>query len=115
MIPAERALLALLAGLLGCASHSSWNATPTPAPGTPDVFVIDSSKGAMLAVSPTCAVHLVDPASGTTLTLVRSDMPRGLGPFGDYSLTPTASYGLRPDQLLRVDCATEKPLGAVSR
>jgi len=56
-----------------------------------------------------CRSPLADPRDGRQLRLARS-----LAGRGDYEVPPSA-YGLGPDELLRVDCASGEPVGAVPR
>ena len=74
-----------------------------------------------------CLTHLVDPSRSVRLTLVRSvggdakAAAEGAGVTtsrhaqGDFATEPQSPYGLRAGELLRVDCATGQPLGAVKR
>ena len=56
-----------------------------------------------------CRNPLLDPSTGTALTLVRS-----ADGMGDYSV-PKGLYGLKSNELLRVECATGVPIGVVTR
>jgi hypothetical protein len=56
-----------------------------------------------------CLSPAIDPADGTRLTLERSRDGRG-----DYAVPP-GRYGSRADELLRISCATGRPIGLVPR
>ena len=74
-----------------------------------------------------CLTHLIDPTNSVRLTLVRSigaeqreaaeatGVSTGANPQGDFSTEPQFPYGLRAGELLRVDCATGRALGAVNK
>ena len=76
----------------------------------PDHFLISTDAG---TVEPTddgsCHSPLVDPRTGTNLTMVRS-----ANGMGDYSV-PAGQYGLRENELLRITCATGVAVGIVRR
>jgi len=102
----------LLSGLLlaGCASFPP--ATSHPTQDTPAHFdVLDAASGNVRAndPAPSCESPLVDPRNGITLTLVRS-----IGGHGDYAPT-RPGYGLAANELLRIDCTSGAPMGAVPR
>ncbi len=108
-------LAVLLAGAQGCGATQAWNQTPAPVQGAPAQFALDSAR----APAPGdlgCAVYIRDPGTGVHLELVRSTGvpgPAGVTAVGDYRAEPAGSYGLAPSQLLRVECPTRRPLGAV--
>lgn len=104
--------LLLLAALCGCGVSSSFSATPRPVQATPEAFAVDTTFHRTVTVAPpgTCLTHLVDPRDGTTLVLDRAH--EGIG---DFVVTPADRYGLRPNERLRVACATGTPLGAVPK
>lgn len=56
-----------------------------------------------------CQNPAVDPADGMRLALLRSQ-----GGRGDYEV-PEGRYGARPDEVLRISCATGRPIGFVPR
>jgi hypothetical protein len=56
-----------------------------------------------------CLSPATDPSDGTRLTLERSRDGRG-----DYAVQP-GRYGARADELLRISCATGRPIGLVPR
>ena len=97
--------------LAACAS-TSW---PTQVDtsvlvGAPDHFlVVEPSTGAKSEPSgdKTCHSPIADPVSGVQFALARSS-----DGFGDYF--PGTAYGLKPDQLLRIDCRTGRPIGATA-
>jgi hypothetical protein len=79
--------------------------------GLPGQFVADTAAVGQGPVG--CRAHLVDPRDGTRLTLIRST---SRGPdvyWGDYAVTPPARYGIGAGRLLRIECTTGHPLGAV--
>lgn len=85
-----------------------------PAPVTaPGKFVpVDSTR--VIAAADTlagggCLSPMKDPVTGVEITLYRSES--GLG---DYQ-APSGSYGLRDDQLIRLECNTGDVLGIVRR
>jgi hypothetical protein len=58
--------------------------------------------------APACAGVLVDPTDGTRLRLVRSQS----GTRGDYEV-PGGRFGVQANELLRVDCRTNRAIGIV--
>jgi len=105
-------LLMIAAGALLLASCASqgWpsKADPTALKVAPSQFLaVDATTGATSPVTgPECRNPLADPGDGMRLTLMRS-----AGGFGDYALE-RPRYGLRADQLLRVDCHSGRAVGA---
>jgi hypothetical protein len=98
--------------LAGCATYA-FQTNVSPASNLPARFVPDSGQ-----VPPPpgyCAVHLVDPGSGTRLTLTRSRMTSNITAEGDYSVIPPGSYGAESDHQLLVNCTTGEGLGIVRR
>ena len=76
----------------------------------PDHFMVAASglgKSKEPSAEEGCRNPMVDPRDGTLLTLRRS--AQGIGDYWVEDL----KYGVTPRQLLRVDCATGKPLGVV--
>ena len=105
---------ALICGVASaCGVSRPWEATPTPVPGLPERSVADSLMAAEEEEAPGCRTHLWDPRDRTALILVRSIALAPSAHWGDYTVTPPGRYGLGPDRLLRIDCATRRPLGAV--
>jgi len=128
-------MVASLAGVAACASAGGGTrqlqGTPRPLSALPQSlrFVPDAAfhgSGASLYAD-RCLTHLADPTSSVRLELVRSvagdarAAAEGAGvtttrnPQGDFATDPSNPYGLRNGELLRVDCATGRPLGAVKR
>jgi hypothetical protein len=56
-----------------------------------------------------CLSPMRDPVTGVEIVLVRSES--GLG---DYD-APSGTYGMRDDQLIRLECNTGRVLGVVRR
>lgn len=90
-----------------------------PAVGAPASFVVDEDRvedgtreiGA-------CPLSLTDPKGGVRLRLSESRRTERRGgdttlvrAYGDYFVDPEGSYGMSPDQVLRVDCARHAPIG----
>lgn len=125
-----RLLFAPLAGMLAaCAlGSSSFTTLPTrAATGVPERFVpaTPPAEGSR----PACASPMLDPRDDTPLVLVRSgyleaaagvryDPQDGGDPgarlVGDYRVDG-ARYGVGPEELLRLDCRTGRPIGVVPR
>ncbi|CAN5820431.1 hypothetical protein BH23GEM9_BH23GEM9_15830 [soil metagenome] len=59
-----------------------------------------------------CRVNIVDPRDQLSLRLSRSAQ-YGMSYHGDYEV-PDGRYGVRPGELLRVDCSTGSVIGIVS-
>jgi hypothetical protein len=84
---------------------------PIDAPDHFLVVVLDASGTETTSEppgNPACRSPLQDP-DGTRLTLARSS-----GGEGDY-VVEEGRYGVRTGELLRVDCATGRPLAIVPR
>ena len=102
----------VMVSLAGCAAKqaSTHPGSQGSAADLPDHFMTSTAAG---PVEPqpggTCRNPLVDPRDETRLTLIRSAHGRG-----DYEPEPLR-YGLKEDQLLRVDCATGRAVGVVKR
>ena len=93
--------------MLGCSATPRLRALPS---GLPSHFLVQDSAGPRAPhAGEGCRNPLLDPSSGGSLTLVRSE--RGLG---DYSAPPGA-YALKANELLRIECATGVPVGVVTR
>jgi len=110
VVPLLRALPFLV--LAACATYAFQTAV-SPASNLPARFVPDS--GQAFPPGGYCAVRLVDPGSGTHLTLTRSRMTSNITAEGDYSVNPPGSYGVASDRLLLVNCTTGEGLGIVRR
>jgi len=97
--------------LAGCVSTSWPTAVDTSAlADAPDHFlVVEPTTGAKSEPdgSKTCHSPIADPRSGVQFALARSS-----DGFGDYF--PGTAYDLKPDQLLRIDCRTGRPIGATT-
>jgi len=108
-------LLPLTLMAAGCGSTSHANLIPQPVVGMPAQFF--GPSGAPEPAGPTCRNPLRAPDGVVTLTMVRSgrepDRP-GIG-WGDYAVSPVGSYGVRLDQLIRVECGSGVPAGVVPR
>ena len=99
----------ILAASGGCSTwHKAIATTPDridrPATDVPDMFVRED--GRPNAGTP-CLATLVDPRDKSTLQLVRS-----IPGQGDYRVA-AGKYGASGTELLRVDCATGRPVGLV--
>lgn len=103
---------ALLLLCWGCATSTSDLPVVAPAVDAPERFLVGGAAGEE-PVDPRpgegCRSPLVDPRDGARLAMVRSS-----GGVGDYE-APPGRYGVGPDRLLRVECATGRPLGVVRR
>lgn len=98
---------------LGMQSTYPAGAPARAASDTPDRFMVGSAAGETTEPRPDdgCRNPMVDPRDGTRLTLVLSQ--RGPeGELGDYEV-PDRRYGVRPGELLRLDCATGRVVGIV--
>ncbi len=105
-----------LAALAACATGggSMQSVIQEPAPVTAPPSFAPTSSADRIAPADTlagdgCLSPLADPVTGVRIVLVRSES--GLG---DYQ-APSGSYGLRDDQLLRLECNTGRVLGVVRR
>lgn len=106
----------LTAVMLGACSVGSRNTYPLTAPvralSDLPATLIPADSVAPGQVPPTagCRGRLTDPRDGSVLVLRSSQA----GEVGDYE-PPPGGYGLRPDEYLRVDCRTLRPLGAIPK
>ena len=98
--------------LASCATYA-FQTNVSPAQNLPERFVPDSGQASPAPGN--CASNLVDPASGTRLTLTRSRMTSNITAEGDYSVNPPGSYGVESDRQLLVNCTTGLGLGIVKR
>ena len=131
----RRTALLALVGVAACGGgagggSTQWEGTPRPLASLPQSarFRPDAAfhgSGTPLATD-RCLTHLIDPTNSVRLTLVRSvggdskAAAKSAGvdtgnPRGDFSTEPQFQYGLRAGELLRVDCATGRALGAVQK
>lgn len=105
----------LIVGLTGCAGKRMNADVDSPmraAVDVPDHFMTSTTTG---AVEPRpdegCRSPIIDPRNGVRLTLIRSADGRG-----DYEpQSGASSYGLKAGELLRVECASGRPVGIVKR
>lgn len=106
----------LLAAAQSCGASGPWGQTPQPTGGLPQRFTVDPAQ-APAPRARGCAVHLVDDRDGTRLELIRSTAvpptPAGDVAIGDYRIEPQGRYGLGPTELIRLECPSGHPLGAV--
>lgn len=96
----------------GCISQSASEARPRAlrqAQDLPEAFWADRSMAAAPTWEEACYNPMIDPRDQTRLRLVRS--ARG---YGDYE-TPPGRYGVKADELLRLDCQTGRALGIVKK
>lgn len=124
-------IVAALSLVAGCATGRSFFPPDTaarPAQGTPprfrDAYVVvtpfqmgnqqrndpGAATGTRSAAPPACRTKIVDPTSGKTLKLVRSER----GSRGDYEV-PDGEYGVTKKELLRVNCLDNTTVGIVPR
>ncbi len=112
--PIPPALVVVL--LAACSSGNSGMQSviehPAPVTAPPRFAPLDSAR----VIAPTdtlagdgCLSPMRDPITGIEIVLVRSES--GLG---DYN-APSGSYGMRDDQLIRLECNTGRVLGVVRR
>ncbi len=109
----RRALAALVLTLSGCTAHrpASPPRMPVDAPDHFLIVLLDASGTETTSEplgTPACRSPLQDP-DGSRLTLERSR-----GGEGDY-VVDEGRYGVGARELLRVQCATGKPLAIVPR
>lgn len=111
-----RTILPWIAPFFAACAIGSSNTYPETAPARaavdlpPEFAQKDSVPAASAAEPGSCPSPLLDPRDGTRL-LLRSSQG---GRVGDYEV-PGERYGVRPNEYLRVDCRTRRPLGAVPR
>jgi hypothetical protein len=112
-VPLLPALIAALA--LGCGGSSGMQSViEQPAPVTAPPRVVPRDPANVIAPADTlagdgCLSPLRDPVTGVEIVLVRSES--GLG---DYA-APSRAYGMRDDQLIRLECNSGRVLGIVRR
>ncbi len=110
--------ISLTLGLLmtGCGGTAVWQQHPNPAQNLPNRFSIDPDRPPATG-SKGCPVRLLDERDGTHLILIRSvavpPLSDGDLALGDYRIEPEGHYGLGPQELLRVQCPSRRPQGAV--
>lgn len=97
---------------VACATTSTFPTNPPilrPAENAPAQFL--TAEGAA-GVENACRNPLIDPRDQTRLRLVRSGAVGG-SHHGDYEV-PAGRYGIRQNELLRIDCGTGRVVGIVS-
>ena len=100
--------LVLLLLLVGCAhTQGETEREVREAEDTPPTFATEDGVAPVQG----CNVTVIDPRDQTRLRLIRSAVIGGAH-RGDYDV-PAGKYGVRSDELLRVDCASGEPLGIV--
>jgi hypothetical protein len=99
---------AVLAGA-ACATAGRVGDFPADASARAATYAPPAFEFAAPASGSTCRNPGTDPRDGTRIVLVRSQ-----GGRGDYAV-PTGRYGVARDELLRVDCASGRPVGIVPR
>ena len=116
---ASSAVITVLLCSAGCAA-SALSMYPTDAPvraasDTPERFRVGSVDTAGVLTQPqrdgACRNPMVDPRDGTRLRLVQS-RPVGDDHIGDYE-PPVGRYGVKPGELLRLNCGTGEAIGVV--
>ena len=105
---------ALALGACGHWTGGSLGETPTAAPLTVPVKFSPVGPDQLVAPADTlvgsgCLNPLVDAATGTRITLLRS----GSG-IGDYQ-APSGAFGIPDGKVIRIDCNTGQVTGLVSR
>ena len=111
--------LVVLLLLSGACATSSGTIYPAGAPAravsnTPDRFMVGTLEpgGPLSEPQPGgCRNPMVDARDNTRLTLVQSQRDAS-GELGDYRV-PEGRYGVRAGELLRLDSATGRAIGAV--
>jgi hypothetical protein len=103
----------------GCAT-SSWSVYPADEPAreaseVPERFLVGTIQAGGELSDPRpgegCRNPMVDPRDGTRLRLVQSQSAGG-GSIGDYEV-PEGRYGIRPGELLRMNCGTGRVIGII--
>lgn len=105
---------ALALGACGKWTGESLGQAPTPAPITVPAQFSTANPDQRVAPADTligggCLNPLVDPATGTRITLIRS----GSG-IGDYE-APSGAFGIPDGKVIRIDCNTGQVAGLVRR
>lgn len=105
--------VSMIPALAACAVSDFDPATVARAPvDAPERFQPVSSTGEAVAFPPRgagCRNPMIDPRDGTRIRLVRSGSEQG-----DYAVADER-YGVGPGEWLRLDCATGRVIGIVSR
>jgi hypothetical protein len=100
-------LLLLLAGACATVQEDSEDREVRSASDTPPSFATEDGVAPVQG----CNTTVIDPRDQTRLRLIRSAVIGGAY-RGDYDV-PDGKYGVRRDELLRVDCATGEVVGIV--
>ncbi|MEZ4413735.1 MAG: hypothetical protein R2910_12175 [Gemmatimonadales bacterium] len=111
--PASSLFAALL--LVACGGNTGMQSViqqPAPVTAPPRFVPLDPAN--VIAPADTlagdgCLTPMRDPVTGVEIVLVRSES--GLG---DYD-APSGAYGMRDDQLIRLECNTGRVIGVVRR
>lgn len=98
------ALITFLVVLGGCSSQSFATKTMRKAEQAPASF---TTKPGVEFGKTGCRSPLLDPTDGTEIILVES-----IEGLGDYRV-PSGKYGMKNNELLRIDCQSGKVLGIV--
>ncbi len=110
-----RGLIVLAALASGCATTETGRQTAAigrPATDTPGHFLVGSLDGGPPGEpgpGTACRNPMIDPRDGTRLILDRS-----AGGRGEY-IVPAGRYGVGEDEVLRIECATGRPIGIFRR
>ena len=99
----------ILAASGGCSTmKGALETTPDridrPAKDTPDLFLREDDRP---NTGTPCLAVLIDPRDKTAVQLVRT-----IPGQGDYRV-PAGKYGVTDTELIRIDCATGRPVGIV--
>ncbi|TBW29291.1 hypothetical protein [Gramella sp. KN1008] len=100
------ALMVILLAAFGCSSQSFATKSMRTADDAPEFF---TTKPGMEFSETGCRSPLMDPNDGSEIIMVESG--RGIG---DYRVR-SGKYGMRDNELLRIDCQTGKVLGIVKK
>lgn len=104
------AILGLTLVLVGCSSTRHHGGLIEPAIDTPTHFLVQGSGGKTVEPAPgACRSPMIDPRDGTKIVLTRSAEGRG------YYRVPEGRYGVRPGELLLIECGTGRVMGVVKR
>ena len=114
MRPTVPVLLAVAAAaILGCSStyhHHSAGQAIQPAMDVPTHFLVSGKHGTTEEPAPgQCRNPMIDPRDGTRIVLERSAEGRG------YYRVPPGRYGVRPGEVLLIECETGRVIGVVKR
>jgi len=93
------------------ASDMNWNERGRGAYDVPIRFTVDSSKILPGAIG--CPAMMYDPRDHHGIRLTQSGKDDAGHSRGDYEVAPPGRYGVRPGELLRVDCQNGRAVGIV--